>query len=137
MRIGIILKNLLYKRPKKINDDNQIDIDLPHRYFSSKYALRQIFTKDEEDQLETYLGHSSELHHGLTYYQPRQFAHEYAVRLEKNIPASWRENNIAGLEWVKGFMKRHPQLSLRKPESTRLARNINFNKTNVDLFFDR
>lgn len=131
-----LTKSMLHKRFKKINENNQIDIDFPHRYFSSKYASRQIFTKDEEDQLEKYLIHSSKLHYGLTYYQTRQFAHEYAVRLEKNIPAPWRENNIAGLEWVKGFMKRHPQLSLRKPESTSLARNINFNKTNVNLFFN-
>lgn len=32
-------------------------------------------------------------------------------------------------------MRCHPQLSLRKPENTSRARNINFNEQNVNPFF--
>ena len=28
------------------------------------------------------------------------------------------ENKQAGIEWLKGFMKRHQELSLQKPENT-------------------
>lgn len=129
-------KSMLHKRLKKINESNAVDIDIPVRNFNSKYVSQQVFTKEEEATLENYLIRSSKLQYGLSYYQVRQFAYEYAVRLEKRMPTSWQETKIAGLDWLKGFMNRHKNLSLRKPESTSLARNISFNKTNVDMFFN-
>lgn len=42
---------------------------------------------------------------------------------------------MAGIEWMRSFMKRHPGLSHRKPENISVARTNSFNKDNVDLFF--
>ncbi|XP_046399922.1 uncharacterized protein LOC124166435 [Ischnura elegans] len=42
---------------------------------------------------------------------------------------------MAGEDWVAGFRKRNPQISLRKPSATSLSRVIGFNKSEVDLFF--
>lgn len=45
------------------------------------------------------------------------------------------DKKIAGVDWVKGFMKRHPDLSIRKPEDTSAARAMGFNKVAVDTFY--
>ncbi len=52
------------------------------------------------------------------------------------MPTSWKENECAGMEWLLLFRRRHPSLSLRKPEPCSLSRATAFNKTNVNEFFD-
>ena len=42
----------------------------------------------------------------------------------------------AGDGWVRGFLNRHPELTLRKPEPTSIARATGFNKPQVQRFFD-
>jgi len=47
-----------------------------------------------------------------------------------------RSERRAGRDWALGFMKRYPQLSLRRPEATSMARLSGFNKVQVTRFFD-
>lgn len=83
--------------------------------------------------LESYLLQSSKMNYGLTYKQTRILAYKYAVALNK-CPAQWQKNEIAGIEWMKCFMKKHKVLSLQKPENTSLSRPTSFNKHNVSEF---
>ena len=41
---------------------------------------------------------------------------------KKNVPASWVTNKRAGVEWFRGFMKRHPRLSVVLSKATSLER---------------
>lgn len=103
--------------------------------FSSKHTVNQVFDNCEEGMLEDYFLKRSRMHYGLTYLQGRQLAYEYATALKK-CPEKWTANKMAGTDWMKGFMKRHKVLSLRKPENTSLSRSTSFNRHNVNLFFD-
>nr|XP_034195125.1 uncharacterized protein LOC117611280 [Osmia lignaria] len=43
---------------------------------------------------------------------------------------------MAGRDWVYSFLKRHPELKLRQPTPTSVARAMGFNQTQVNTFYD-
>lgn len=108
----------------------------PYFKYSVTNAVRNIFTKEEEKQLEEYLLFSSRLHYGLNKKQICLLAYEYAVK-NNNIPNKWKEQQKPGREWLRLFLKRHPNLSLRKAEAIRLSHSTSFNKNNVGNFFTK
>lgn len=60
----------------------------------------------------------------------------YQIAVAKKIPHRFSsENQMAGLDWLRGFRKRNPSISLRIPEATSAARARGFNKVQVDYFF--
>lgn len=118
------------------SSDNQT-VTTSSKCYSYKYTSQQVFTADQERMFCDYIIKSSNMNYGLNYKQVRQLAYEYAKQLgSSRMPSSWDENKIAGIDWVKGFMTRHEQLTLRKHENTSLSRATAFNKANVAEFFD-
>ena len=107
----------------------------PEARMEPAYRHSQVFTAEQEGQLKEYLLRCSEMFDGLTTVQARELAFEMAeangVTMDK-----WKENGIAGIEWLHGFLERHPELVLRRPEATSLARCSAFNPHNVVIFFD-
>lgn len=103
--------------------------------YTPNIGNKRVFTTDQESSLADYLKTSAKMCHGLTTKQVRELAFQYAVRLELSTPSSWNENNMASLDWLKGFLKRNDSLSVRKPENTSLARTTSFNRYNVQNFF--
>lgn len=95
----------------------------------SKYVARQVFSVKEELELEVYLKQSSQILYCLTYTATRTLAYDYTLKRRKLFLSK-----MAGIEWMKSFMKRHPKLSLQEPENTRVGRASAFNKHN-DTFF--
>lgn len=49
-------------------------------------------------------------------------AFQFAKKVRAPVPNSWANNSMAGRHWYRGFMRRHPTLSLRTPEQTSLSR---------------
>ena len=74
--------------------------------------------------------------YGLDKIKAKKLVYEYAKIKNKKISNSWNEKKIAGEDWLKGFCKQMGDLSLRKPESTSLARDMAFNPFNVHASFD-
>lgn len=103
---------------------------------SSKFISSQIFTKDEEEKISEYLVTSFKLNHGLSKMKARELVYEYATAIEKKIPDNWTKKKLASKDWIRGFFKRQPQLSIRTPEATSLSRATSFNKKNVGDFFE-
>lgn len=63
--------------------------------------------------------------------------YDYAKILPScKYPENWNTQKKAEVDCLYGFMKRNHTLSLRKPESTSLARGLGFNKTRVSEFFN-
>lgn len=95
-----------------------------------------MFTVEQESQLVKYLARASDIYFGLTPFEVRKLAKQYAVKLNLKIPNNWEANDCAGRDWFTGFLKRHPTLSIRTPQATSLARATSFNPHNVKMFFD-
>jgi hypothetical protein len=65
---------------------------------------------NQEFMLADYVIECSKQNYGMTYVQVqykqiRQLAYDYGSRLLSKFPSSWIDNQIAGIDWLQGFMK--------------------------------
>lgn len=95
---------------------------------------RQVFSPTQEESLKKYLLQMASIFYGYSPKDVRRLAYECAVKFGITIPSSWTSNKTAGKEWLTMFLKRNPELSIRKPEATSLGRATSFNAQNVSVF---
>lgn len=100
------------------------------------YGNRKIFDDQEEAVLCEYLKNSARMYFGLTPVEVRKLAFEIAFKNNVNVPHTWHEKSMAGEEWLRNFLKRHKDLTIRTPEATSIGRAASFNEENVSLFYD-
>ena len=91
--------------------------------------------REIEDELVQHILRLEEMFFGLTAYDLRKLAFQIAEMNELQHRFN-KEKEIAGKKWYYRFLARHPEISLRKPEATSLARATGFNKPRVMSFFD-
>ena len=72
---------------------------------------------------------------GLTTVDVRRLAYSVAEKLGVRHPFS-HATKMAGYYWLRGFLSRHPDLSVRIPQGTNLARVVGFNRVKVGQFFE-
>ena len=114
-----------------VKGDDITEVSLrKYEYFNN----RSVFNISQELLLVEYLLKASALYYGLSTNEVKSLAYEYAAKLGLKIPNSWVAAKKAGSDWLSGFMKRHPNLTLRTPESTSLSRATSFNRHNVNAF---
>jgi transposase len=95
----------------------------------------RVFNPEQETTLVEYLLKAADLYYGLTPKEVRRTAYRCALASGIKIPAPWTDHEMAGADWFADFLRRHPQLAIRKPQATSLARATAFNETTVDEFF--
>lgn len=99
---------------------------------SGKYHT--VFTAEQEMELVTYLKDMQKQLFGMTMKEFRRLAYQLAEK--NNCSHNFNKTSeMAGEDWMKGFLKRHCDLSLKKPEATSGARAMGFNKVAVSNFF--
>lgn len=100
-----------------------------------KLGTKNVFHQELEAVLVKHIAKFAEAFFGFTIRDIRRLAFQLAER--HMIPHNFnRETCTAGKKWYYGFMRRHPELSLRQPESTSLARAKGFAKDKVNEFYD-
>lgn len=100
----------------------------------SKLGRNPVFTEEQETELAAYVSTMAKVFFGVTCIQLRRLAYDFAEanNIKNNFDKSAR---LAGKDWLRLFLKRRGNLSLRKPEGTSLNRINAFNKDEVALYF--
>lgn len=73
---------------------------------------------------------------GLTSNDVCVLAYKVAEKMKLCHPFN-RQKKMAGKSWLRGFRQRNPEISLRLPEATSLARAEAFNKAQIEKYFTR
>lgn len=101
----------------------------------SNLGRKSTFTKEEEAQLCEEIKQLSKRFYGISRQEVKRCAYEFAVRNTRQTMFS-SERKTAGDDWLYGFLRRNPSLSLRKPEATSISRITAFNRTEVSIFYE-
>ena len=90
--------------------------------------------EDEEELVKIIIDMENRLY-GLMPKDVRKLVFDYCKA--NNIRNTFNVNSgMAGRDWMAGFLKRHPLLSIRTPEATSMQRALGFNRAKVKKFYD-
>ncbi|KAF4521423.1 hypothetical protein B566_EDAN010580 [Ephemera danica] len=78
---------------------------------SSKFSSNQLFSVQEEKELERMLQKKIDMQENVTYNQFREMAYNYAQELGK-VPESWAKRKRCTYGWVHSFFLRHKSLKI-------------------------
>lgn len=97
--------------------------------------LTPVLPTEFEEELVSYIKEMEASLFGLTTRDVRRLAYELAVNSKITHPFS-NEKQMAGTDWLGGFLLRHKDLSIRSPTGTSISRVQGFNRPQVMAFFD-
>ena len=94
-----------------------------------------MLSESQEEEMKKYITDKDKAFYGLTIMDIRVLVFEYCERNEIDNPFS-KETKVAGEDFVRGFLKRHKDLALRKSQEVALNRVFGLNKEAVKRYFD-
>uniref|UniRef100_A0ABD2W843 HTH CENPB-type domain-containing protein n=1 Tax=Trichogramma kaykai TaxID=54128 RepID=A0ABD2W843_9HYME len=106
-----------------------------NRSTSPSFGRLPVFDKEQESMLKDKVLKASDLYHGVTTRQCKSIAFNLAEKCQLPNPFN-STKRLTGDKWLRNFMGRNENLSIRKPESTSLQRIRGFTKEKVDIFFN-
>ena len=101
-----------------------------HKHMLGK---KTAFTEVEETELEEFLLDMARRGFPLTESDIRDLAFQYEKNNKKVFPD---DKQRADYYWIKGFLCRHPRVSIKSPEGLSAARAVGMNKTVIFKWFD-
>lgn len=103
---------------------------------SSRLSRNPIFTQQQEHEIAGQIKLLGSLYYGLSVADLRK--HVYICAELNNIKNNFDQSSkTAKLDWVHGFMRRNPSISVRKAEATSLNMVSAFNKEEITNFYDK
>ena len=103
------------------------------KYTKAGGSRKRELTKDEERILIDYCIFITKCSHPLTV--PVVKAFPWAIVRKSNRPSRFHATNGLSWKWWQGFKKRHPEISLRKPDNLNRGRSRMNNQVVMDKFF--
>nr|CAH7758966.1 unnamed protein product [Callosobruchus chinensis] len=112
LRTAAVLKNVkcttLHRYVQK-RKGAEAGVEIP---MSPNYAVNKIFSNELEGALEEYLITCAKMCYGLDTVGTRRLAYDMAEFHKLKIPQAWEDRKMAGIDWLYGFRKRHPEIRL-------------------------
>lgn len=122
-------KSTLFDYIKKLKQGGEIKLPL------KKGRFDPTFTEEYEEALITHVVDMSNRCMPLTRKEFLKLSFDLAEQSKLNHRFNMIKKS-AGKHFYYDFVKRHPELSLRRPESTSLMRAVGFNRPQVERFFN-
>nr|CAI5826509.1 unnamed protein product [Callosobruchus analis] len=124
---GVPKSTLKDKVNSKVKDIDQL--------VHSRLGRKPVLGDELENILISYCLEMEKRFYGLRTKDVKKMA--FLLAEGNGLPHPFTEkNHSAGWKWLRCFMKRHPQLSFRRPQPTSMGRIKRFKKDKVDEFFD-
>lgn len=107
----------------------------------SKHGGVTVFTESQESEIVDRVRYLESRGFPLDIDTLLKSAYAFALTLRRRrelrgkIPDNWHENRKCSRDWWWSFKRRHPMLTLRKPEGLSVARANAFNSQRIDTFF--
>ena len=134
---GAKLRNtaVSYNIPVMTLSDYVKKTDKSRSVICNKMGRKPVFTAQQENEIKDHILLLSRLFYGLTPYSLKRSVFEYAEINKIRNPFN-KDSREAGKDWLYGFLKRNPEVSVRRPEATSVNRILAFNSQEIKLYFD-